>query len=53
MKTKLTSEKDIEFYDDDRSVEKECIGCGRIVEIPPEDAYCLPCIERLKSGRVI
>ena len=42
----------VEFYHDvqRRSVEKKCQGCGRMVRILPEYAYCDGCATIIERG---
>lgn len=41
-----------EFYRDvqRRSVRKKCHGCGRMVKILPDYAYCDSCADRMERG---
>lgn len=40
------------FYDrvQAESVEKECEGCGRLVRLRPDYAYCDSCADRRERG---
>ena len=44
--------EDREFYDrvQATNVEKKCQGCGRIVKIQPDYAYCNSCATKLEQG---
>ena len=33
-----------------RAVRKPCLGCGDVVEIPPEYGYCDSCADRRELG---
>jgi rRNA maturation endonuclease Nob1 len=48
----IQSEEDIEFYHEmqRQSVRKKCQGCGRMVKIKPDYAYCNSCCEKLERG---
>lgn len=48
----IESDEDVEFYRDvqRRSVRKKCQGCGRMVKILPEYAYCDNCASRRERG---
>lgn len=41
-----------EFYRDvqRRSVRKKCKGCGRMVKILPDYAYCNSCADKIEKG---
>jgi hypothetical protein len=43
---------DLEFYHQTqrKSVRKKCQGCGRMVRIKPDYAYCNSCAEKLERG---
>ena len=41
---------DFYFQTQQASVEKECLGCGRMVKIKPEYAYCDPCATKIEQG---
>ena len=45
-------EDDIEFYFDvqRQSVEQRCKGCGQMVKIMPQYAYCDSCATKLEHG---
>jgi hypothetical protein len=47
--------EDIAFYHRTQreSVEKRCQGCGRLVHIRPEYAYCNSCATAIEQGRDI
>ena len=42
----------VEFYHQVQreSVEKKCVGCGKLVRIRPNYAYCNSCAERIERG---
>ena len=42
----------MDFYDhvQEHSVEKECAGCGRLVRIMPQYAYCDSCATKREQG---
>ena len=48
----IQSEEDVEFYHEmqKRSVRKKCQGCGRMVKIKPDYAYCNRCADTLERG---
>jgi hypothetical protein len=48
----IESEEDIEFYHQMQrmSVRKKCKGCGRMVKIKRDYAYCNACATRLEQG---
>lgn len=48
----IQDESDIEFYHEIQAtnVTKKCRGCGRIVKIQPQYAYCDSCATRLENG---
>lgn len=48
----IRDEDDVEFYwEMQRSnVEKKCRGCGRLVRIQPNYAYCNTCADKLERG---
>ena len=48
----IEDQEDIEFYHrtQRKSVAKRCQGCGRMVRIKPEYAYCNRCTEKLERG---
>jgi rRNA maturation endonuclease Nob1 len=48
----IESDEDIEFYHrvQRESVRKKCRGCGKIVKIRPEYAYCNSCADKLERG---
>ena len=48
----IQSEEDIEFYHEMQkvSVRKKCQGCGRMVKIKPDYAYCNSCADRMERG---
>lgn len=48
----IEDEGDVEFYHEmqEKSVEKRCRGCRRIVKIKPEYAYCNSCADTLERG---
>lgn len=48
----IESQEDIDFYHETQraSVEKECRGCGQIVRIKPDYAYCNSCADKLERG---
>jgi hypothetical protein len=48
----IQDEDDIAFYHEMQriSVRKKCQGCGRMVKIKPDYAYCNSCATRLEQG---
>ena len=42
-----------EFYRDvqERSVEKKCKGCGKLVFLLPHYAYCNSCADKIEKGQ--
>jgi hypothetical protein len=48
----IESEEDVEFYFETQraSVRKKCRGCGRMVKIKPEYAYCNGCATKREQG---
>lgn len=48
----VDSQEDVEFYFQVQrtSVEKECLGCGRMVRIMPQYAYCDACASMIERG---
>ena len=48
----IESQEDLDFYRQvqKENVEKECQGCGRIVKIRPDYAYCNNCADKLERG---
>ncbi|MFA5252528.1 MAG: hypothetical protein WC454_08095 [Phycisphaerae bacterium] len=48
----IQDEEDIEFYKETQkaSVKKRCHGCGRMVKIKPEYAYCNSCATKREQG---
>ena len=48
----MDEEDNIRFYQEcqERSVEKRCAGCGRLVKILPHYAYCDSCATKREQG---
>lgn len=48
----IESPEDVEFYHQTQreSVRKKCKGCGRIVKIKREYAYCNSCADKIEKG---
>lgn len=48
----IESQEDIDFYFQTQrnSVKKKCQGCGRMVKLLPDYAYCNACTETLERG---
>lgn len=48
----IESEDDVDFYRDvqRRSIRKKCQGCGRMVKILPDYAYCDSCATKIERG---
>jgi hypothetical protein len=48
----IESEEDIEFYHkvQRESVEKECVCCGRLVNLRPDYDKCNSCAEKIERG---
>lgn len=48
----INSEEDIEFYHhmQRKSRRKKCQGCGRMVKISPDYAYCNSCATKMEQG---
>jgi rRNA maturation endonuclease Nob1 len=48
----IQDEDDVRFYNEMQriSVRKKCQGCGRMVKIKPDYAYCNSCADRLERG---
>jgi hypothetical protein len=48
----IEDEDDVEFYHEMQrtSVEKRCAGCGRMVRIQPQYAYCNSCADKIERG---
>lgn len=48
----VDSEDDVAFYRENqrRSRRKKCQGCGRMVKLLPDYAYCNSCVERRERG---
>ncbi|MGE3487284.1 MAG: hypothetical protein AB7L09_21410 [Nitrospira sp.] len=46
----IEDEGDVEFYNHMQSVSvrKKCAGCGHMVKIHPDYAYCNGCVETLE-----
>jgi hypothetical protein len=42
--------RDFYFKTQKRSKAKMCKGCGRMVKIKPEYAYCNSCADRIEQG---
>ena len=42
--------RDFYFETQRKSVRKKCQGCGRMVKIKPEYAYCNACADRAERG---
>lgn len=48
----IDSPEDVEFYHETQrqSVRKRCQGCGRMVRIRPDYAYCNSCATKREQG---
>lgn len=48
----IEGEEDVEFYQQMQAtnVEKQCQGCGRMVRIQPDYAYCNSCATIIEQG---
>jgi rRNA maturation endonuclease Nob1 len=48
----IESDDDVEFYHkmQARSIQKKCSGCGRMVKIKKEYAYCNRCADKIERG---
>jgi hypothetical protein len=48
----IDGEDDVEFYNEMQrlSVRKKCQGCGRMVKIKRDYAYCNSCAEKRERG---
>lgn len=48
----IEDESDIEFYHkvQEESVPKRCEGCGKIVRLRPDYAYCNICADKREQG---
>jgi rRNA maturation endonuclease Nob1 len=48
----IDSDEDIDFYHQTQaqSVTKHCQGCGRLVKIRPDYAYCNSCAAKIERG---
>lgn len=48
----IQDEEDIAFYHETqrKSVSKKCKGCGRMVRIKPDYAYCNSCADAIERG---
>jgi hypothetical protein len=42
--------RDFYFQTQKQSKRKQCKGCGRMVKIKPEYAYCNSCADRIEQG---
>jgi Zn finger protein HypA/HybF involved in hydrogenase expression len=51
----IDDEDDVEFYREiqETNVEKKCEGCGRMVRIQPQYAYCNSCADKRERGEEI
>jgi Neuraminidase (sialidase) len=51
----IESDEDVEFYHETQAsnVEKRCEGCGRMVKIQPQYAYCNSCADKRERGEEI
>ena len=49
----IENEEDVEFYHhiQQTNVRKKCQGCGRMVCIQPQYAYCNSCTEKIERGQ--
>jgi Zn finger protein HypA/HybF involved in hydrogenase expression len=48
----VEDEDDREFYHEIQrtNVRKKCLGCGQMVSIQPQYAYCNSCAEKMERG---
>lgn len=48
----IEDEDDLDFYHrvQATNVEKQCEGCGRLVNIQPHYAYCNSCADKIERG---
>jgi hypothetical protein len=48
----IQDQDDVDFYfqTQKQSVRKKCQGCGRMVRIKPDYAYCNSCADKLERG---
>jgi len=48
----IRDQDDVDFYFETQraSRRKKCQGCGRMVKIRPEYAYCNSCADRIERG---
>lgn len=48
----IQSEEDVEFYHEmqRQSVSKKCEGCGRMVRLKPDYAFCNSCADKIERG---
>lgn len=48
----IDSEEDVQFYFERQrtNVTKKCQGCGQMVKIQPDYAYCNDCADKLERG---
>lgn len=49
---RIECDEDIQFYHQMQrtSVRKKCKGCGHIVRIQPQYAYCNSCADKMERG---
>jgi hypothetical protein len=48
----IRDQEDVDFYFEVQrnSVSKKCEGCGRMVKIQPDYAYCNSCADKIERG---